>query len=54
MTTEKINALLCGATGMVGEGVLDECLKHPDIKSGLVINRRYCGVYQEKLRQTIG
>ena len=48
-----INAIIFGATGMVGEGVLHECLKHPDIKSVLVINRRSCGVNHEKLREII-
>lgn len=53
MITEKINAIILGATGMVGEGVLHECLKHPDIESVLVINRRPCGVNHEKLREII-
>jgi len=53
MITEKINAIIFGATGMVGEGVLHECLKHPDIESVLVINRRSCGVNNEKLREII-
>ncbi len=48
-----INAIIFGATGMVGEGVLHECLKHPDIESVLVINRRSCGVNHEKLREII-
>jgi hypothetical protein len=26
----KIKAIINGATGMVGEGVLLECLSHPD------------------------
>ena len=53
MITEMINAIIFGATGMVGEGVLHECLKHPDIESVLVINRRSCGVNHEKLREII-
>jgi NAD dependent epimerase/dehydratase family enzyme len=36
----KIKAIMTGATGMVGEGVLPECLKHPDVEQVLVINRR--------------
>jgi len=27
----KIKAIITGATGMVGEGVLQECLIHPDV-----------------------
>jgi nucleoside-diphosphate-sugar epimerase len=49
----KIKAIVLGATGMVGEGVLHECLKHPDVESVLVINRRPCGVKHEKLKEII-
>jgi uncharacterized protein YbjT (DUF2867 family) len=48
-----INAIVLGATGMVGEGVLHECLKHPNVKSILAINRRSCGVKHEKLTELI-
>jgi hypothetical protein len=48
-----INAIIFGATGMVGEGVLHECLQHPDVSSVLVINRRSCNVQHEKLSEII-
>ncbi|MEJ2544262.1 MAG: NAD-dependent epimerase/dehydratase family protein [Calditrichaceae bacterium] len=51
--TQKIKAIVTGATGMVGEGVLHECLKHPDVESILVINRKSCGVQHEKLKEII-
>lgn len=38
---------------MVGEGVLHECLNHPDVESVLVINRKPCGVKHEKLKEII-
>lgn len=38
---------------MVGEGVLHECLFHPDVESVLVINRKPCGVKHEKLKEII-
>ena len=38
---------------MVGEGVLHECLKHPDVEAVLVINRRPCGVKHPKLKEII-
>lgn len=38
---------------MVGEGVLYECLKHPDVESVLVINRKPCGVMHDKLKEII-
>jgi uncharacterized protein YbjT (DUF2867 family) len=49
----KIKAIITGVTGMVGEGVLHECLLHPDVESVLVINRKPCGVKHEKLREII-
>jgi hypothetical protein len=45
----KIKAIVTGATGMVGEGVLFECLKHPDVDQVLVINRKPGGVSHPKL-----
>ena len=49
----KIKAIIFGVTGMVGEGVLYESLKNPDVESILVINRRPCGVDHEKLTEII-
>jgi hypothetical protein len=40
-------------TGMVGEGVLHECLNHPQVESVLVINRKPCNVKHEKLKEII-
>jgi len=49
----KIKAIITGTTGMVGEGVLNECLNHPDVESVLVINRRSCNVQHPKLKEII-
>jgi N-acetyl-gamma-glutamylphosphate reductase len=49
----KIRAIITGATGMVGEGVLHECLLHPDVEQVLVINRKPCGVVHPKLKEII-
>src|SRR5437867_9443975 len=49
----KIRPIISGATGMVGEGVLLECLRHPDVEQVLVINRRPGGVSHPKLREVI-
>ena len=38
---------------MVGEGVLLECLKHPDVEQVLVINRKPGGVSHPKLREIV-
>ena len=49
----KIKAIITGATGMVGEGVLEECLTHPDVEKILVINRKPCGVTHPKLTEIL-
>ena len=49
----KINAIITGVTGMVGEGVLHEALLHPDVEKVLVINRRPCGVSHRKLSEIL-
>jgi uncharacterized protein YbjT (DUF2867 family) len=51
--TTKVKAIITGATGMVGEGVLHECLHHPLVESVLVINRKLCGVSHPKLKEII-
>jgi uncharacterized protein YbjT (DUF2867 family) len=48
-----IKAIITGSTGMVGEGVLHECLLHPEVKEVLVINRKPCGVKHPKLKEII-
>jgi uncharacterized protein YbjT (DUF2867 family) len=49
----SMRVIVTGSTGMVGEGVLHECLLHPDVKEVLVINRRPCGVSHPKLKEII-
>src|ERR1700744_361980 len=49
----KIRAIVTGATGMVGEGVLIECLQHPEVEAVLGINRKPCGVTHSKLKEII-
>jgi hypothetical protein len=49
----KIRAIITGATGMVGEGVLHECLQHPDVEDVLIINRRPSGISHPKLLEII-
>lgn len=51
--TPQIKAIITGATGMVGEGVLHEALQHPSVESVLVINRKPYGVTHPKLTQII-
>ena len=49
----KLKVILTGATGMVGEGVLHECLHHNDVEDILIINRKPSGVQHLKLREII-
>lgn len=49
----KIKAIVTGASGMVGEGVLIECLNHPQVESVLVVGRRPCGIVHPKLKEII-
>ena len=52
-STSTINVILTGATGMVGEGVLNECLLHNEVERILVINRKPCGVTHPKVTEII-
>lgn len=49
----KINAIITGATGMIGKGVLLECLRSDEVESVLAINRRPVGLEHPKLREII-
>jgi hypothetical protein len=49
----KIKAIITGATGMVGEGVLHEAPNNSEVESVLVINRKPCGVVHSKLKEII-
>jgi nucleoside-diphosphate-sugar epimerase len=53
MPNQKIKAIVTGTTGMVGEGVLHECLNSPDVESVLIINRRPLGLVHPKLKEII-
>ena len=53
MSVVKVRAIVFGATGMVGEGVLIKALGHEDVESVLVVGRRPCGVTHPKLRELI-
>lgn len=49
----KIKAIITGASGMVGEGVLYECLQHSDVEEIVVIGRRSCGYAHPKLKEIV-
>ena len=48
-----INVIITGTTGMVGEGVLHECLNSPEVSSVLIINRKPAGISHPKLKEII-
>ncbi len=52
-THATLRAVVTGATGMVGEGVLHECLNHDAVERVLVLGRRTCGVAHPKLEEIV-
>lgn len=51
--TTPLNIIITGATGMVGEGVLHECLNSDMVASVLVVGRRSCGYQHPKLKEIL-
>ena len=48
-----LKVIITAATGMVGKGVLYECLDHPEIERVLCINRQTLGLSHSKLKEII-
>jgi nucleoside-diphosphate-sugar epimerase len=48
-----MKVILFGATGMVGQGVLRECLLDPGVESVLVVGRSPTGQRHAKLREIL-
>ena len=49
----KIRAIITGATGMIGKGVLLECLDHPDVEQVLAVSRRPLDIQHPRLSNVI-
>lgn len=49
----KIKAIITGTTGMVGKGVLLECLESNHVDSVLIVNRQPIGITHPKLKEII-
>lgn len=49
----RLNVVITGATGMVGKGVLLECLESDNIDSVLLINRRSIQMEHNKLKEIV-
>jgi len=48
-----VKVIITGTTGMVGEGVLLECLNHPEITEVLSVSRKPTGITHFKLKEYI-
>jgi uncharacterized protein YbjT (DUF2867 family) len=48
-----IKVIITGSTGMVGEGVLFECLQNPNVSEVLIVNRRHYEIQHQKLKEII-
>jgi uncharacterized protein YbjT (DUF2867 family) len=48
-----MKVIITGTTGMVGEGVLLECLNHPQITEVLSVSRKPAGITHPKLKEYI-
>ncbi|MEY9966127.1 uncharacterized protein YbjT (DUF2867 family) [Streptacidiphilus sp. MAP12-16] len=48
-----MNVILFGATGMIGQGVLRECLRDDAVQRVLVVGRTTAGVEHPKLREIV-
>lgn len=51
MSDRKLKVILFGATGMVGQGVLRECLLDPDVEHVLAVGRSATGQRNAKLEE---
>lgn len=48
-----MRVILFGATGMVGQGVLRECLRDPRVTAVLAVGRTSCGIQHAKLAELV-
>jgi uncharacterized protein YbjT (DUF2867 family) len=49
----RIQAIITGVTGMVGEGVLHECLHRPEVEKILVLTRKPSGIMHPKVNEIV-
>lgn len=48
-----LKVIITGATGMVGEGVLQECISNPEVEEILLINRKTSSYSGEKIKEIL-
>lgn len=51
--SRPMKVLLFGATGMIGQGVLRECLRSPEIRAVVAVGRNASGQQHPKLREIV-
>ncbi|MEH7888856.1 NAD-dependent epimerase/dehydratase family protein [Elizabethkingia meningoseptica] len=49
----KLKVIITGATGMVGEGILQECINSPKVEKILLINRKPSGYTHPKIEELL-
>jgi len=49
----KLKAIITGSSGMVGKGLLLECIEHPDVESVLIVNRKSINFSHPKVKELI-
>lgn len=49
----KLKVIVTGATGMVGEGVLHECINSDEVEEILIVGRRPCRVIHPKVKEIV-
>ncbi|MEO6131178.1 MAG: NAD-dependent epimerase/dehydratase family protein, partial [Saprospiraceae bacterium] len=50
---DKLNVIIIGSTGMVGRGILLECMDSPQVESVVVVNRNPIDIKHPKVREFI-
>jgi len=53
MINKRLKVILTGASGMVGEGVLNECLQDNRVETVLTLNRKSLGISHPKLKEVV-
>lgn len=53
MKDKSLKIILTGATGFVGEGILQECLNNAAVTEILMVNRKHLDLYHTKLSELI-
>lgn len=51
--SKPIRVIITGTTGMVGEGIMHQCLQHPAVEVVLIINRKPSGYSHPKLKEVV-